>query len=43
MLNEEMPEVYSELLQNVEILEKHFKDMQDIEFTVQEGTKLPVQ
>jgi len=37
MLNEEMPEVYSELLKNVRILEKHFKDMQDIEFTVQEG------
>ena len=36
-LEDDMPEVYAELLQNVDILEKHFKDMQDIEFTVQEG------
>ena len=36
-LDDEMPKVYAELLKNVDILEKHFKDMQDIEFTVQEG------
>mmetsp|Transcript_14086 Transcript_14086/g.33212 ORF Transcript_14086/g.33212 Transcript_14086/m.33212 type:complete len:906 (-) Transcript_14086:225-2942(-) len=33
----EMPEVYRELAKNVETLERHFKDMQDIEFTIQDG------
>ncbi|CAM6129227.1 unnamed protein product [Calypogeia fissa] len=32
-----LPEAYKELLENCEILEKHYKDMMDIEFTVQEG------
>lgn len=36
-LQENMPQVYNELMQNVEILEKYYHDMQDIEFTVQEG------
>ncbi|KAK4405625.1 Pyruvate, phosphate dikinase, chloroplastic [Sesamum angolense] len=31
-----MPEAYEELLENCEILERHYKDMMDIEFTVQE-------
>ncbi|KAK4769550.1 hypothetical protein SAY86_027700 [Trapa natans] len=31
-----MPEAYEELVQNCEILERHYKDMMDIEFTVQE-------
>ncbi len=34
-LEEEMPEIYSELLRVREILEKHYKDMQDIEFTIE--------
>jgi hypothetical protein len=29
--------VYEDLLANVEKLESHYKDMQDIEFTIQEG------
>jgi pyruvate,orthophosphate dikinase len=29
--------VYEDLLANVEKLERHYKDMQDIEFTIQEG------
>jgi phosphoenolpyruvate synthase/pyruvate phosphate dikinase len=29
--------VYEDLLVNVEKLESHYKDMQDIEFTIQEG------
>lgn len=32
-----MPQCYDELLKNVEILEKHYHDMQDIEFTIQEN------
>ncbi|CAA0807092.1 Pyruvate- phosphate dikinase 1- chloroplastic [Striga hermonthica] len=31
-----MPEAYKELVENCEILERHYKDMMDIEFTVQE-------
>jgi len=36
-LKEEMPEVYEELLQIRTKLEQHYKDMQDIEFTIQRG------
>jgi pyruvate,orthophosphate dikinase len=36
LLESEMPEVYKDLLEHVERLEKHFGDMQDIEFTIQE-------
>jgi pyruvate,orthophosphate dikinase len=32
-----MPQAYSELLQIRETLERHYKDMQDMEFTVQRG------
>jgi len=35
-LNEVMPSAYKELLENVEKLENHYKDMQDIEFTIQD-------
>ena len=31
------PQVYEDLLANVDKLERHYKDMQDIEFTIQEG------
>jgi pyruvate,orthophosphate dikinase len=34
-LEEIMPEIYTELLSISKLLEKHFKDMQDIEFTIQ--------
>eukprot|EP00262_Sarcandra_glabra_P005606 TRINITY_DN17337_c0_g1_i1.p1 TRINITY_DN17337_c0_g1~~TRINITY_DN17337_c0_g1_i1.p1 ORF type:complete len:964 (+),score=218.38 TRINITY_DN17337_c0_g1_i1:131-3022(+) len=33
-----MPDAYKELVENCEILEKHYKDMMDIEFTVQENS-----
>ncbi len=33
-----MPEPYKQLVKTVEILESHFRDMQDIEFTVEHGT-----
>jgi pyruvate,orthophosphate dikinase len=32
-----MPKSYAELLKVRQILEKHFKDVQDVEFTIQEG------
>src|SRR6476660_6530189 len=37
-LHEEMPKVYEQLVGIRASLEKHYKEMQDIEFTVQEGT-----
>jgi pyruvate, orthophosphate dikinase len=37
-LHARMPVVYDQLLQIADRLERHYKDMQDIEFTVQEGT-----
>lgn len=34
-LHETMPEVYEEFVEMSELLEKHYKDMQDIEFTIE--------
>jgi pyruvate,orthophosphate dikinase len=36
-LKDQMPQSYAELLNVRKILEKHFRDVQDIEFTIQEG------
>ncbi|KAL6609990.1 hypothetical protein ACP70R_039959 [Stipagrostis hirtigluma subsp. patula] len=36
-MKQQMPEAYDELVENCRILESHYKDMQDIEFTVQEN------
>ncbi len=36
-MEEAMPNAFGELAQIFEVLEKHYRDMQDIEFTVQEG------
>ncbi len=36
-LEQKMPEIYAQLLALCQKLEKHFKNVQDIEFTVQEG------
>ncbi len=36
-LEEEMPESYAELLRTFDILENHFCDMQDVEFTIERG------
>ncbi|MBP3957447.1 pyruvate, phosphate dikinase [Gemmata sp. G18] len=36
-LNDEMPKVYEQLVGIRSTLEKHYKEMQDIEFTVQDG------
>src|SRR5205814_3886544 len=37
-LKEQMPKVYEQLVAIREKLEKHYREMQDIEFTVQDGT-----
>ncbi|NHK28933.1 pyruvate, phosphate dikinase [Parvularcula flava] len=37
-MEEAMPETFKELVAVFEKLEKHYRDMQDIEFTIQEGT-----
>jgi pyruvate,orthophosphate dikinase len=36
-MEEAMPQTYAELMRIGERLEKHYRDMQDVEFTVQEG------
>ncbi|XP_020274227.1 pyruvate, phosphate dikinase 2 isoform X2 [Asparagus officinalis] len=36
-MKQSMPEAYKELVENCSILESHYKDMMDIEFTVQES------
>ena len=36
-MEEVMPECYQQLVQIRDILEKHYKDMQDIEFTIESG------
>ncbi|ADY74015.1 pyruvate, phosphate dikinase [Desulfurobacterium thermolithotrophum DSM 11699] len=36
-LEEEFPEVYKQLEKIREVLEKHYRDMQDIEFTIENG------
>lgn len=36
-LEEEMPELYKELVKYRDTLEKHYRDMQDMEFTIENG------
>jgi pyruvate,orthophosphate dikinase len=36
-LQERMPEAYDQLLETIAALERHYRDMQDIEFTVEQG------
>ena len=36
-MGEKMPVLYRELLDTADLLEKHYRDMQDIEFTVERG------
>ncbi|RPI87879.1 MAG: pyruvate, phosphate dikinase [Chloroflexi bacterium] len=36
-LQQEMPEVYQEFLNIIDKLEQHYKDMQDVEFTIERG------
>jgi pyruvate,orthophosphate dikinase len=37
-LQAEMPEVYAQFAKTAKILEKHYKNVQDIEFTIEKGT-----
>ncbi|SMF61308.1 pyruvate, phosphate dikinase [Allosphingosinicella indica] len=37
-MEEALPEVYAELARVFDLLERHYRDMQDIEFTVERGT-----
>ena len=37
LLKKQMPKVYDEYVKIVKILEKHYKDMQDMEFTIENG------
>jgi pyruvate,orthophosphate dikinase len=36
-LNDVMPEIYKEFMESSNTLEQHYKDMQDIEFTIEQG------
>ena len=36
-LREKMPDVYEEFVKTTQILEEHYKDMQDMEFTIENG------
>jgi pyruvate,orthophosphate dikinase len=36
-MKDEFPKIYKELLKTMENLEKHYRDMQDIEFTIEDG------
>ena len=42
-LEEAMPEVYRQLVEVANTLEQHYRDMQDIEFTVEQGTLFMLQ
>src|SRR4051812_47514220 len=42
-LKDSMPEAHEELLEILRTLEKHYKDMQDTEFTVEEGSLFMLQ
>ncbi|MDR1616699.1 MAG: pyruvate, phosphate dikinase [Syntrophomonadaceae bacterium] len=37
-LKEKLPEVYQQFIDTCSVLEKHYQDLQDIEFTVEKGT-----
>ncbi|MEJ2251053.1 MAG: PEP/pyruvate-binding domain-containing protein [Candidatus Lokiarchaeota archaeon] len=36
-MKEDFPDVYNEILETLEKLENHYRDMQDIEFTIEDG------
>ena len=40
-MRERMPQAFDQLVDTLERLESHYRDLQDIEFTVEEGTPLP--
>ena len=36
-LKEVMPEIYNQFIETVKVLENHYRDMQDVEFTIEKG------
>ena len=36
-LEEVMPEIYNQFIETVKVLEHHYRDMQDVEFTIEKG------
>ena len=40
-MGELLPEAYAQLLETVRRLEEHYRDVQDIEFTVEDGDAVP--
>ena len=36
-LKEVMPEIYNQFIKTVKVLENHYRDMQDVEFTIEKG------
>lgn len=36
-LNDVMPEIYAQFMETANVLEQHYRDMQDIEFTIEQG------
>ncbi|HRV08322.1 MAG TPA: pyruvate, phosphate dikinase, partial [Acidobacteriota bacterium] len=42
-LEKDLPEAYREFLKICEILERHYRDMQDVEFTIEKGKLLMLQ
>jgi pyruvate,orthophosphate dikinase len=37
-MKEELPGIYQQFVRTCKLLEKHFRDLQDLEFTIEEGT-----
>ena len=37
VMKEEFPKIYTQLIDTIDKLEKHYRDMQDIEFTIEDG------
>jgi pyruvate, orthophosphate dikinase len=37
VMSEELPEAYAQFMEICEILEKHYRNMQDVEFTIERG------
>ena len=40
-MKKRMPEAFDELMETIQSLEEHYRDMQDIEFTVEQRQALP--
>lgn len=36
-MTQDLPEAYKQFISYIHLLERHFKDMQDVEYTVEDG------